>query len=134
MPAEVVVAASTASPAAEEASATRQPLRCEPPTLGRDKLMVVCAIDPSQARPVRVRIRLTGSHDDTTASIEVAIGDAPVICDADSKTSTEGEDGDVTLDCRFTASVEPGVSTMLHVVARWFHAQYVGFEVDERQP
>ena len=102
--------------------------------LGRDKLTVVCRIDSDEARRVRVRIYLTGSHDDTTASMEVAIGDTPVVCDVDSKTSTEGEDGDVTLDCHFTASGKSGAATMLRASARWFHAQYVGFEVDNHQP
>lgn len=125
---------SRAAPAAEKPSATQRHLRCEPPALGRDQLVVVCHIDPSEVRRVRVRIHLTGSHDDTTASIEVAIGDAPVVCDAGSKTSTEGEDGDVTLDCHFTASGRSGAATMLRASARWFHAQYIGFEVDERHP
>jgi hypothetical protein len=133
LPAAAMAAASTAAPAADKASATQRPLRCEP-TLGRDKLMVVCSIDASQVRLVRVRVHLTGSHDDTTASMEVAIGDVPATCDADSKTSTEGEDGDVTLACRFITSGGSGAATTLRAMARWFHAHYVGFEVDERQP
>lgn len=79
-------------------------------------------------------VHLTGSHDDTTASIEVAIGNVPVVCDAGSKTSTEGEDGDVTLDCRFTASGHQGAGTVLRASAKWFHAQYVGLEVNGRDP
>jgi len=128
-----MAAASTAAPEADKPSATERRLRCEP-ALGRDKLMVVCSIDASQVRWVRVRVHLTGSHDDTTASMEVAIGDVPATCDADSKTSTEGEDGDVTLACRFTTSGGSGAATTLRATARWFHAHYVGFEVDERQP
>jgi hypothetical protein len=128
-----MAAASMAAPAADKPSAIERPLRCEP-TLGRDKLMVVCSIDASQVRWVRVRVHLTGSHDDTTASMEVAIGDVPATCDAGSKTITEGEDGDVTLACGFTTSGVSGAATTLRATARWFHAHYVGFEVDERQP
>lgn len=118
--------------AGDERSPT--PLRCEPPTLGRDKLSVVCALDAATPQRFRIKVHLTGSHDDTTASMEVAAGGALVACDAGSKTSTEGEDGDVTLECRFTAPGGPGASTVVRASARWFHAQYVGLEVDRRRP
>jgi hypothetical protein len=134
MPAAAMAAESTAAPAAANPSATRQPLRCEPPRLAWDRMSVLCHLDPAEVRRVRFRIHLTGSHDDTNASMEVAIGDAPVACDAGSKTSTEGEDGDVTLDCQFNVSGKQGAATTLRALARWFHAQFVGFAVDERQP
>ena len=44
------------------------------------------------------------------------------------------EDGDVTLDCRFTASGHQGAGTVLRASAKWFHAQYVGLEVNGRDP
>jgi hypothetical protein len=134
MPAAVIAADAATSAAADKPPAAQMPLRCEPPTLGRDKLTVACAIESSKARRIRVTVHLTGSHDDTTASMEVALGDAPVACDAGSKTSTQGEDGDVTLDCRFTAPGGPGAATVLRASAKWFHAQYVGLEVDGRRP
>ncbi len=109
-------------------------LRCEPPTLGRDKLTVVCTLDAAAPQAVGIKVHLTGSHDDTTASMEVALGDAPVACDIGSKLSTEAEDGDVTLDCRFTASPKPGAGTVLRVAAKWFHAQYVNHEMQSRRP
>jgi hypothetical protein len=128
-------AASTPSSATEMPAASKRPLPCEPPTLGRDKLTVTCAIDAAATQlSVRIKVHLTGSHDDTTASMQVAIGDLPVECDAGSKTSTEGEDGDVTLDCRLTASGRQGTATVLRASARWFHAQYVGLEVDGHRP
>ncbi len=96
---------------------------------------MVCALDGAAApQRVHVKLHLTGSHDDTTATLDVALGDAPVACESGSKTSTEGEDGDVTLDCRFTAAVGPGPATALRVAAKWFHAQYVGLEVEGRRP
>jgi len=128
-------AASPAPLATERSAASQRPLHCEPPTFGRDKLTVVCALDAAAApQRVHIKVRFTGSHDDTTASMEVAIGDAPVACDAGSKMSTEGEDGDVTLDCRFTASGRQGGATVLRASAKWFHAQYVGLEVDGHRP
>lgn len=130
----VLLLASVPASAPQAAAAAPQPQACEPPALGRDKLSMRCSLDPA-AGPQRfhIQVHFTGSHDDTTASIEVAIGDTPVVCDAGSKTSTEGEDGDVTLDCQFNASAKPGAAAMLRASARWFHAQYVGFAVDEHK-
>ncbi len=129
------IAASTPSSPTEAPASSQRPLRCEPPTLGHDKLTVVCVLDDAAApQRVHIKVHLTGSHDDTTASMEVAIGDAPIACEAGSKSSTEGEDGDVTLDCRFTASGRPGASTVLRASAKWFHAQYVGLEVNGHRP
>jgi hypothetical protein len=128
-----VMLAALAPASATEGPAAAQ--RCEPPTLGRDKLSVVCALDDAAApQRIHIQVHLTGSHDDTTASMEVAIGDAPIDCDAGSKTSTEGEDGDVTLDCRFTPSVRPGAAAVLRASAKWYHAQYVGLEVNGHRP
>ena len=126
-----MLAASIPSSATERPAAVQQAQRCEAPTIGRDKLTLVCALDAAAApQRVHIKVHLTGSHDDTTASLEVTLGDAPAACDAGSKTSTEGEDGDVTLDCRFTASGRPGAATVLRATAKWFHAQYVGLEVN----
>jgi hypothetical protein len=131
----VVALQATPTAATSAPEATQRQLRCEPPALGRDKLTVVCALDAAAApQSVHIKVHFTGSHDDTTASMEVTIGDAPVACDAGSKTSTEREDGYVTLDCRFTASVEPGAATIVRASAKWFHAQYLSLEVDGRRP
>lgn len=126
-------AADAAVAKAMDPTATPRPaLRCEAPKLGRDALNVSCALEAGAPRRVQLRVRLTGSHDDTTGTLQVAIAGAAVTCDAGSKTSTEGEDGDVTLDCRFTAAADPGAATLVQASARWFHAQFVGFEGDAR--
>jgi hypothetical protein len=130
-----MLAALTPASGSESAASAQRPPTCEPPRLARDTLTMVCALAHAAApQSIDVKVHFTGSHDDTTASLEVAIGDAPVTCAAGSKTSTEAEDGDVTLDCRFIASVKPGSEAVLRVSAKWFHAQYVGTEVNGRQP
>jgi hypothetical protein len=143
LPGMLVVAAvlMTATAAATPLSVTPGPSAaqrlqaCEPPTFGRDRLTMVCMLDGTAApQALHIKVHFTGSHDDTTASLDVAIGDAAVACDAGSKTSTEGEDGDVTLDCRFTASGKPGAALVLRASAKWFHAQYIGLEVNGRRP
>ena len=115
-------------------AAPRLPQRCEAPAFGRDRLAVVCMLEDATLQQVHIKVHFTGSHDDTTASLEVAIGGAPVACSSDSKTNTEFEDGDVTLDCLLTASVKPGTARDLQVLAKWFHAQYVNFEMSWRLP
>ena len=115
-------------------AAPQLPQRCEAPAFGRDRLTLVCKMEDAALQQVHVKVHFTGSHDDTTASLEVAIGGAPVTCDFGSKTMTEFEDGDVTLDCLLTTSVKPGVANDLRVSAKWFHAQYVKFEMNWRLP
>lgn len=124
-------AVGAADPAAAGPAPTgsQQALACHAPTLGHDRLRAVCTLDASKPQRIRVAVHFTGSHDDTTAALEVTLGDAPVVCETGSKTSTEGEDGDVSLECRFTPSDSPRAATQVRVSAKWFHAQYLGFEV-----
>jgi hypothetical protein len=115
-----------ANPAPET---TMQPLACQSPPLVRDRLEGVCMIDASKPQRVRVAIHFTGSHDDTTAALDVFLGDATVACDSGSKTRTEGEDGDVSLACWFNTPASASPVAQVRVSARWYHAQYLGFEV-----
>ena len=125
-----------ATPAADvAASSSQQTLRCERPVLGPSQLALDCTLD-AIAAPQRVtfKVRFTGSHDDTTASLQVALDDAAVACEAGSKTSTEYEDGDVTLECRFGAPARSGNTMNLRASAKWFHADYVSHEIDASRP
>ncbi len=128
-----VTAASNPLPGLNASAASQPPQSCEAPAFGRDRMTVLCTMDVAASQHVHIKVHFTGSHDDTTASLEVAIGGAPVACDSGSKTSTEFEDGDVTLDCLLTASVKPGAAKDLRVSAKWFHAQYVNFEANWRR-
>ncbi len=124
-----------ASPRPRDVPLTSRPtLRCEPAIVGHDKLQMICTVAPSERKQLRVRVHLTGSHDDTAASMDIVIDGASVACEAGNKTRTEGEDGDVTLECRFTVVDRKGSSTVLTASAKWYHAQYVGVEVDEARP
>ena len=136
MPALAVAVSAAALPSATEAPAVsdRPTLRCEPPRLSHDRLNLVCVLDASEPQRVHVKVDFGGSHDDTNAALEVTLGDTPVACDAVSKTSSEGEDGEVTLDCRFTVAATAGAGQMLRASARWFHARYLNVEVHALQP
>ncbi len=54
---------------------------------------------------------------------------APLLCDAGSKTRLFGEDGDVSLECRFQIKAKAGVKLLLGVTLLWSHAQYAGTEL-----
>lgn len=130
-----MLAALTPAALAEAPAAAPRPLACEPPRFGRDTLSLVCPLgDAAVPQRMHIKVHFTGSHDDTTAALQVSLGDAPVACDPGSKTSTEFEDGDVTLDCRFTVPAGPGAATLLRASAKWFHAQQVGLEVNGQRP
>ena len=103
--------------------------------MGPSQLALDCTLD-AIAAPQRVtfKVRFTGSHDDTTAALQVALDCAPVACEAGSKTSTEYEDGDVTLECRFGAPARSGHTVNVRASAKWFHADDVGHEIDARRP
>ena len=123
------VGAADPAAAGPASTASQQALACQAPTFARDRLQAVCTLDASKPQRIRVAVHFTGSHDDTTAALEVTLGDAPVACETGSKTSTEGEDGDVSLECWFTTPDSPRAATQLRVSAKWFHAQYLGLEV-----
>ena len=46
--------------------------------------------------------RVSGGHDDSSSLLAVSHGEQDVACATGSKVGSEGEDGDITLDCRFT--------------------------------
>jgi hypothetical protein len=48
-------------------------------------------------------------------------------CDEGSKTRLMGEDGDVSLVCRFSTSTASRSNQGLVVQLTWSHAQYAGF-------
>lgn len=68
-------------------------------------------------------------HDDTKASMTASLDDVPLACDEGSKTELMGEDGDVSLECRFPVAARPWGGQRLSVKVSWRHAQYTGFQV-----
>ncbi len=92
-------------------------------------MLIQCQIAAS-ATPQRLRFKVnfSGGHDDTMAFMTPSLDDAPLDCDKGSKISLMGEDGDVSLDCRFSMAEKPGTKKVLRVKVLWSHAQYVDFE------
>lgn len=103
---------------------------CESTAPRPERLHVSCTLAETAQR-LTFRARLSGSHDDTTASLTSALDGRPLACDSGSKTSLEGnEEGDVELVCRFAVAAQHGTAPRrLSVSLKWHHAQYTGFEL-----
>ena len=98
------------------------PSDCRSELVNPETRDITCAIARPSGRS-RLVVKLSGSHDDTSASIQVRLDTAPLTCDRESKTSLFGEDGDVFLDCRFTIADTAPRSVHARLVVR--HAEYV---------
>ncbi len=103
---------------------------CETAVPGRVSREIECRLNPSQrVQHVRFKAHFSGSHDDTTAQMAAMLDGMPVGCDTGSKMSTEGEDGDVSLECRFSIKALPDTK-VLRMTLRWHHAEFTGFEFE----
>lgn len=106
-----------------------EPAACESLTPRNERREITCALKaPNAAQHFRFKAHFSGSHDDTTASIKLTLDGAALSCGPGSKTYLEAEDGDVTLECRF--SVAPGAATRcVRALISWHHAEYTRFEL-----
>lgn len=112
------------------ASVEAQP-RCEAPPAPGDRRDIACKLSATTTpRQMRFTANFSGSHDDTMASMTATLDGAALACDAGSKTDLMGEDGDVSLHCRFTLIAPAGAERVLRVALSWRHAQYTGFELE----
>lgn len=104
---------------------------CEAPDAAGDQREIRCTLSASTTpQPLRFTANFSGSHDDTMLSMNATLDGAPLTCDAGSRTELMGEDGDVSLICRFTLAARAGASHVLAVSLTWRHAQYAGFTLD----
>jgi hypothetical protein len=105
-------------------------LTCDSTTTGGDIRNFSCALALSKkAQSFRFKANFSGGHDDTTASMTLAVNDAPLVCDQGSKTSLMAEDGDVSLECKFSIAGKQRDNPILQVELKWSHAQYMDFEL-----
>ena len=56
----------------------------------------------TQSPFVTLVVRVSGGHDDSSSALTVRHGEQDIPCHKGSKVSSDGEDGNITLDCRFT--------------------------------
>ena len=128
--AALVLAAAAANPAAAQGKPP-----CDAQAPGYDNHVVKCALNTTgTAKRYRFKASFSGSHDDTTASMTTTLDGAPLACDKGSKTELMGEDGEVSLDCRFAIEGQAGAKHLLAVTLSWRHAQYKDFELARIDP
>lgn len=108
-----------------------EPVACESLTPRNERREITCALTASTAsQRFRFKAHFSGSHDDTTAALKLTLDGAPLACDPGSKTYLEAEDGDVSLECRF--SIAPngaGTTRSLRALLSWHHAEYTRFDL-----
>jgi hypothetical protein len=109
-------------------AASSNKLQCESRSPGGDLRDISCALDVASApQGFRFKADFSGGHDDTTASMTLSVDGAPLPCEQGSKTHLMGEDGDVSLECRFSLPDSGNTSRVLRVLLKWNHAQYTDF-------
>jgi len=95
-----------------------------------DKRDVTCPITATGAEQRFVfKVNFIGSHDDTVLSMKPALNDQPLACEEGSKLESKFEDGEVSLECRFTVKAQAGTAQALGVAIVWTHAQYMDFSL-----
>lgn len=103
---------------------------CELRTLTHRSAELVChAPKGGGANGARIEVRFGGFHDDSRVSLVLEAGGQPVPCRPDDRTSLSGEDGDegeVTLTCRFDAATVMRGANSVTVRIDLHHAEFAG--------
>lgn len=112
-----------------DARAAETVVTCAAQTEGGDLINFTCPLVASGTSQLyRLRADFDGSHDDTSASLKATLDGAPLDCDVGSKLESEGEDGNVRLECRFRVNGKKGATRLMAITLLWSHAQLVGTE------
>ena len=116
----------------EDAHATAPADQCQVEAPRWDSRAVTCTLDAVQAsQSFRFAATFSGSHDDTSLSLTARLNDQSLTCAAGSTTQSEGELGDVTLECRFSISAEQlKEKPTLKVLLSFRHAEYGSFDLE----
>lgn len=109
----------------------QEALACESEKAGGDLLEVTCPLDASGiTQNFQFKVNFLGGHDDTMASMTATLDGLPLSCAEDSKTRLMGEEGAVSLHCRFSMAKDTGTRHLLKVRIEWSHAQYADFNFE----
>jgi hypothetical protein len=86
--------------------------------------VVTCSLSGTgKTQRFRFQANFSGGHDDTEASMVPRLDGKDLSCDDGSKLYLFGEDGDVSLECRFTLQADSR-QHVLEVTISWTHADY----------
>jgi hypothetical protein len=117
-----------ATAAGTEAATPKGQQQCDSRTNGGDHWDVKCPLNASgTAQHFRFKVNFSGGHDDTKANMAPTLDGSPLECEKGSKTSLFGEDGDVSLECRFSITEKAGTQRVFGVTILWSHAQFTDF-------
>jgi hypothetical protein len=112
------------------AAAAASKLQCEAQTPGGDLRSITCPLNAAAApRRLRFKVDFSGGHDDTMASMTLSLDGQALACEPGSKTQLMGEDGDVSLECRFSVPAGADTRRVLRASVKWSHAQYTDFDL-----
>jgi hypothetical protein len=127
----VLILQEVAAAAGIDAIPAQGGLHCESQGSAGDTRDIKCPLNASGAtQRFRFKANFSGGHDDTTASMTATLNGMPLACEKDSKTSLMGEDGDVSLECKFSIKEKADTTHVLKVTLSWCHAWYTDFEFD----
>jgi hypothetical protein len=117
--------AATAGPTYAE-----ETLACETQSVNFKKREYRCPLTANGlGRQISFKANFSGSHDDTQLSMNLNLDGLPVSCSKGSKTWLNGEDGDVSLECKFVLDGAKGTKKMLRATVNIFHAEFVGIKL-----
>jgi hypothetical protein len=118
------------APAQEQPKPKPERVACESPPPPGNLREIRCPITMHRSiQRFHFKVNFSGGHDDTSASIVPRMNDGPFTCDKDSKLSLFGEDGDVSLECKFTIKAAVGSEHHFGVAVKWNHAEYTDFQL-----
>ncbi len=116
---------------AADAATAKPSAQCDSraPEFG-DKRDVTCVFAASNAdQHLLFRVKFLGSHDDTVLSMSASLNQQPLTCDPGSKMSSRFEDGEISLECRFSVKAGAGPKQVLEMAIEWTHAQYSEYQL-----
>ena len=98
-----------------------------------DQHEFACALParkPDDARRYTFSVRLSGGHDDSSSALALSWQGQALACEDGSKTSSDGEDGDIVLSCRFRLPASTAnVSAPLNVQLKASHVVFEGLSL-----
>lgn len=110
------------APAAKAAEPVQSEWPCEAQSTGGQGMSVQCTLPPG-AQPYRFVAHFSGGHDDTKAVLRPTLDGRPLDCESGSKTRLFAEEGDISLDCRFSTPPS-GEAVRFDVLLTWSCADY----------
>ncbi|MEJ0038093.1 MAG: hypothetical protein WDO68_18780 [Gammaproteobacteria bacterium] len=120
----LLICAQCALPALADTATAGVKAQCESRAPEFDGKVTCTFLSSGADQRFAFKARFLGSHDDTTMSMTAALNQQPLSCEPGSKMSSRFEDGEITLECRFSVNTKAGSKQTLEMNIEWSHAQY----------